>query len=114
VTLTVSGGIAGLHRVFSLESSGAATATEHGRSLQIRRPASRDELIEIERLVASAESVAMQNDGFCRDCLTYAIDLRVSGRVVTIRANDLTLSSSKAAPLVQTLTRVRQQLLAER
>jgi hypothetical protein len=42
----------------------------------------------------------------------YAIDLIVSGRTVRIRASDLTLSTSKASALVQTLTRVQQGLLA--
>jgi hypothetical protein len=54
----------------------------------------------------------MPDNGFCRDCLNYSIDLRVSGRVVAIRANDITLSRSKAASLVRTLTRVQQRLLA--
>jgi hypothetical protein len=109
---TVSGGIAGLNREFALESSGVATAFEHGRSVQIRRQVSRDELLEIERLAGAAESFAMPDNGFCRDCLNYSIDLRVSGRVVAIRANDITLSRSKAASLVRTLTRVQQRLLA--
>jgi hypothetical protein len=79
----------------------------------VRRQVSRDELVEIERLIASAASFEMGSTGVCRDCLTYAIELRVSGRAVTIRANDITLSDSNAAALVRALTRVQQRLLAE-
>lgn len=113
LTLTVSGGFAGLHRELALDSSGAATAIDSRRNLQVRRQVSRDELVPIARLVESATALDMVNN-VCSDCLTYVIDLRVSGRTVTIRLNDITLSSSKAAPLVQALIRMQQQLLAQR
>jgi hypothetical protein len=113
LTFTLSGGIAGLNRTLDLESGGAATAIDRQRNLQVRRQISRDDLSEIERFAASAVSFEKVGDDVCRDCLTYAIDLRVAGRAVRIRANDITLSDSKAAALVQALTRVQQRLLAE-
>ena len=109
LTFTVSGGIAGLSRTLQLESGGAATALDRQRSRQV----SRDELSEIERLAAPAASFDKSGNDVCRDCLTYALDLRVPGRTVSIRANDITLSDSKAAALVQALTRLQQRLLSE-
>jgi hypothetical protein len=114
LTFTVSGGIAGLNRAFVLESSGNATVFDHGRRLEVRRQVSREELLDIERLIESVASVDMPSDGVCRDCLNYAIELQVLGRVVRVRADDITLSSSKAGPLVQALTRMRQRLTADR
>ena len=99
--------------MLELESGGAATAIDRQRNLQVRRQISRDDLSEIEQFATSAASFEKAGDDVCRDCLTYAIDLRVAGRAVRIRANDITLSDSKAAPLVQALTRVQQRLLAE-
>jgi hypothetical protein len=113
LTFTLSGGIAGLNRTLELAGGGAATAIDRRRSLQVRRQMARDDVSEIERFAASAESFEKAGDDVCRDCLTYAIDLRVSGRTVRIRANDITLSDSKAAALVQALTRMQQRLLAE-
>jgi hypothetical protein len=113
LTFTLSGGIAGLNRTLQLESGGAATALDRQRSLQVRRHVSRDELSEIERLAAPAASFDKSGNDVCRDCLTYTIDLRAPGRTVSIRANDITLSDSKAAALVQALTRMQQRLLSE-
>lgn len=113
LTFTMSGGIAGLNRQLVLESRGAATVIDARRDRQVRGQASRDELLEIEGLVASAAAFEMASTDLCRDCFTYAIDLRVAGRTVTIRANDITLSASKAASLVQALTRMQQRLLAD-
>jgi hypothetical protein len=113
LTFTVSGGIAGLNRTLQLESSGAATAIDRQRSLHVRRQIARDDVSEIERFATAAASFDKSGDDVCRDCLTYAIDLRVSGRSVRIRATDITLSDSKAAPLVRALTRMQQRLLAE-
>jgi hypothetical protein len=114
LTFTLSGGIAGLNRQLVLDNSGAATASDRQRDRQVRRQVSRDDLLEIERLVAVAVSFQMPAEDVCRDCLVYAIDLRVAGRTVTIRANDITLAGSKVGPLVRAVTRVQQQLLADR
>ena len=111
LTFTLSGGIAGLNRQLVVESGGAATAIDAHRNHQVHRKIAREDLSEIERLVASLASFEKTADT-CRDCLIYAIDLIVQGRTVRIRANDLTLSTSKASALVQTLTRVQQTLLA--
>lgn len=113
LTFAVSGGIAGVNRTLELESGGAATAIDRQRNLQVRRQLARDELSEIERIAASAASFDKSGDDVCRDCLTYAIGRRVLGRTVSIRANDITLSDSKAAALVRTLTRTQQRLLSE-
>lgn len=112
LAFTVSGGFAGLNRQLDVESGGAATAFDHRRKVQVRRQIAPDVLSEIERFVASATSFEAGNDT-CGDCLTYAIDLRVHGRTVSIRTNDITLSDSKAAALVQALARMQQRLLSE-
>jgi hypothetical protein len=111
LTFTLSGGIAGLNRQLVVERGGAATAIDAHRNQQVHRQIAREDLSEIERLVASLASFEKTADT-CRDCLIYAIDLIVQGRTVRIRANDLTLSTSKASALVQTLMRVQQGLLA--
>jgi hypothetical protein len=94
-------------------SSGSATATDHRRSRQVRRQVSQDELVEIDRLVASAVSVDSPERSSCRDCLNYAIELRRAGQQLTIRADDDSLSNSKVAPLVHALSRLQNSLLAE-
>jgi hypothetical protein len=112
LTFTLSGGIAGLNRQLVVEKGGAATAIDAHRNQQVHRQIAREDLSEIERLAASLASFEKTAADMCRDCLIYAIDLIVSGRTVRIRASDLTLSTSKASALVQTLTRVQQGLLA--
>ena len=113
LTFHMSGGIAGLNREMEFASSGSATATDHRRSRQVRRQVSQDELLEIDRLVASAVAGDAPASSSCRDCLNYAIELRRAGQQITIRADDRSLSNSKVAPLVQALSRLQNSLLAE-
>ena len=113
LTFELSGGFAGLDRRLELTSAGAATARDRRRRRDVTRQLPPDELTEIDRLVASAVSLDMSNRTSCRDCLTYAIDVRTPNRQIVIRTIDQGLVGSTAEPLARALTRLQDRLLAE-
>src|SRR5688572_29564767 len=113
LTLRVSGGFAGLNREMDLTSSGSATVTDLRRNRQVRQQVTPEELLEIDRLIVAAVSLDAQGPTSCRDCLSYSIDLRRKEQLVTIRANDDSLSKSKNASLVHALSRLQNRLLSE-
>lgn len=113
LTFHVSGGFAGFDRQLELTSTGTATATDNRRKRQVAGQATRDELQVLDRLAMSAASTTAPNRTSCRDCFEYAIDLRLPGKSVMIRARDEGLADSGAAPLVRILTRLLDRLLTE-
>jgi hypothetical protein len=113
LTMRVSGGFAGLNREMDLTSSGSATVTDLRWNRQVRQLVPSEELLEIDRLIAAAASVDAQDRTSCRDCLSYSIDLRRKDQLLTIRANDESLSTSKMAALVLALSRLQNRLLSE-
>jgi hypothetical protein len=112
VTFRMSGGLAGLDRGLEVSSSGAATATDRIRRQRETGQAPRDDLTALGRLVAAATSTEAARPDSCRDCFEYDIDITSPGRQVTVHVNDVSLSSSDAAPLVNLLRWLQDRLLS--
>jgi hypothetical protein len=112
VTFRMSGGLAGLDRGLEVSSSGAATATDRIRRQRETGQVPRDDLTALGRLVAAATSIDVARPDSCRDCFEYDIDITSPGRHVTVHGNDVSLSSSNAAPLITMLRRLQDRLLS--
>ena len=113
LTFTLSGGFAGFDRTLDVTSAGSAKAVDRRRTRQVDRQLSRDEIQEIDRLAASVSSFDGSARTQCRDCFTYSLDLERQGQRVTVRVADDHLAESNARPLIASLTRILNQLLAE-
>lgn len=113
LTFTISGGFAGFDRTLDVTSTGSAKAVDRRRTRQVDRQLSRDEIQEIDRLAASVTSFDGSARTQCRDCFTYSLDLERSGQRVTVRVADDRLAETNARPLITSVTRILNRLLAE-
>lgn len=111
LTFVMSGGIAGFDRQLELSSTGAATATDRRRQLTRTAQVPDDELMSIGSLVATTGSLDVRSRG-CRDCFEYELDLQADGTHVIVRANDMGLTGTAAAPLVSALSRLLNRVLS--
>jgi hypothetical protein len=113
ITLTQSGGFAGLNRTVTVASDGNVTArdarTDQSGSLQL----SSGELAALQQLVAASSFVhPTKTDSGCADCFLYDLQIQSPAGRASFQLNDVTLPDSGLQPLVEYLVDLMDQALA--
>ncbi len=113
ITLTQSGGFAGLHRTVTVTSDGQVTAqdvrTEQSGSFRLTA----DELAALEELVADAGFVGpTRTDTGCADCFLYDLQIDSPAGRASFQLDDVSLPDSGLQPLVAHLLSLMDGALA--
>ena len=104
LTLQLTGGFAGADRQLELASTGVLNVTDRRRATQVSTEASASELAQIASMVAGLKSVDGVRESTCRDCVQYDLRIRLNGRAIFLRFNDMSLDGTPVEPLVRVLT----------
>lgn len=116
LSLTQSGGFAGVMLTVQVSSDGKLTAEDQrsGRSVTQTLPAGTlAKLAELTSSVASTASGAgpKPQKSSCRDCFLYDLQVTSAGRTARIQADDTTLGASGAQELIGLLRQLRDGAL---
>ncbi len=112
LTLTQSGGLAGVSLKATITSDGQLTAEDQKSGRSVTRSLSPDELTSLAALYASDRQVIRQPaQSGCADCFVYDLEASYGGRVTSIHADDTTLDASGAGDLIRMIQRLRDTAL---
>jgi hypothetical protein len=108
VTLTISGGFAGVDRTVAASSDGALRVADRRRASDTTRPLTAGELQQtvgvLARLSADTTAAIDRRNPRCRDCFLYQIVYTRDGTRRQATLDSTTLASSPYAALVELLT----------
>ncbi len=112
ISLTQSGGLAGVSLTVTVSSAGQLTAEDHRSGRRVTRSLSPQEITSLAALYASDLQVIRQpaRSG-CADCFVYDLEASYGGRVTSIHADDTTLEASGAGDLIRMMQRLRDTAL---
>jgi hypothetical protein len=108
MTLTQSGGFAGMMRTVVVSSDGKLTAQDQrsGRSVSQDLPA--DTVAKLGSLVVGiAAAKPVESHSNCADCFVYDLKVDAGGRSFQAHADDTTLAGSDTEALIRTLQGLR-------
>ena len=112
IRLLQTGGFAGVHLSIEASSAGQMTAPDERSNRTVTRPLSAATVQELSRLVAQVSVPSTQSlPSVCADCFIYQLEIASASGVIRVEADDVTLSQSRAQPLVQFLGELRDQAL---
>jgi hypothetical protein len=103
LTLEQSGGIAGVHKRFTLGSSSDTLVVEDmRRATRILRPLSGDERAELSKLVAERGGAPAPRSasGACRDCFEFTMTMTGPGKPRSAHYDSSTLPGSPDDALI--------------
>jgi hypothetical protein len=112
VELVVSGGFAGVERKVEVDSSGKYEVEDlqTGAKVEGTLPAATLAQIE-EELTGACQSDGTGRPPACADCFNYSLEVTTGSSAYHLVLNDLSLSESPAAPLIQSLNELVAQAL---
>ncbi len=112
MTLTQSGGFAGVSLKVTVSSDGQLTAEDvrSGRTISKQLPP--ETMTKLAELYQASAPVTSQHvNSNCADCFLYDLQISSGGHIVTVKADDTTLNASGAADLVRLLRQLRDEAL---
>lgn len=109
LTLEQSGGFAGVHKRYTLDSSSDVLVVEDlRRASRISRPLTRDERKQLSKLVAAREGAPAvpATGGACPDCFEFTITVESAGKPRSAHYDSRTLAGSPDDSLVTWILKV--------
>ena len=112
LSLTQSGGIAGVSLKVQVSSDGQLSAEDHRSGRTVRQTLPPETVAHLAAIYSSGLLLTPQprNSG-CADCFIYNLEMSSGGRVVHIVADDTTMDSSGAGELIRLLRLLRDNAL---
>ncbi len=112
LSMTQSGGFAGVQLKVDVASDGTLTAADDRSGRVVTQHLPPETVTKIAALVLSAARSASQSPhSGCADCFIYDLQLNAGGKVVTAHVDDTTLQGSGLQELVSLLRQVRDSAL---
>lgn len=112
MTLTQSGGFAGVSLGVTVSSDGQLTAQDLKAGRKVTKSLSPETVAKLADLYSAGAFITPQaGRSSCADCFHYDLQVSSGGRVVMVRADDTTLGGSGAADLVRLLQQLRDEAL---
>jgi hypothetical protein len=113
ITLTQSGGFAGVLRTIEVSSDGHLSANDQRSGRSATTELSLAQMAELNRLLAqTAVSAITPTAAGCADCFIYDLALSARGGTFEVHANDVSLPDSGAHALINYLNKLRDDALA--
>ena len=103
VNLTVTGGIAGVHRVMELSSNGSFQVTDMRTGEQKTLELDQPELEKIIGLIDQIQGGENPLPSACADCFIYELSIQNGKESYRISLDDINLNDSEAGPLIEEL-----------
>ncbi len=112
ISLTQSGGFAGVSLKVEVSSDGQLTAEDQRTGRKVTKSLPAETISRLAQLhsAALAARPAPAHSG-CADCFLYDLQLNAGGKSVQIKADDTTLTDSGAAELIGLLQQLRDDAL---
>jgi hypothetical protein len=99
--MTHSGGIMGLRRTVEITNAGQMTVTDERADKTVSTQLSKDELVQLQKLVSEASYTAPKTPMGCADCFIYEVTIqRGAGKPFTATVDDTSIEASGMSPLV--------------
>lgn len=115
LSLTQSGGLAGVSLQVTISSDGQLTAEDRGSGRSVTRRLSPDELAHLATLYSSELQVVRQPlPSGCADCFVYDLEASSGGTITSIHADDTTLAASGVGELIRMMQQLRDAALKGR
>jgi hypothetical protein len=113
VKFTLSGGFAGLNREMELSSSGRLDVTDQKRNKQVTFQLTGEDIKKIQGLIATAVRFPQVNElPACADCYLYGLSIQMTVMDFSASLNDINLSKSGLAPLINGLKDLQERALS--
>ena len=104
IIFSYSGGIAGLSRQIQISSDGQFTAMDVYGNNTATGTLTPDQMAELKELIESSEYIAPVGiEGGCADCFYYEISIQGSDNNFNVQTDDINISDSGLAPLINYL-----------
>lgn len=113
VSMTHSGGIMGLLRHITVNSSGEFTITDERVKQTKTGSLSPDDLGVLENIIIHIQAVNadVPKGIVCADCFVYSVEIQRGGKPVIVELNDMSLPNSGYEQLVTELRRIMENTL---
>jgi hypothetical protein len=113
ITLTQSGGLAGVDMSIRVSSDGQLAATDERSGRQVSGQLTPSSIAEIDGLYGGALSVTQTpQPSSCADCFVYDLEIASPDGSTKIHLDDTSLPNAPAEPLVRYLVQLRNETLA--
>jgi hypothetical protein len=112
ISLTQSGGIAGVSRSLELQSNGMVVVVDECSGKRIERQLTQDEISKINQLLNSFSFQKLSTPMGCADCFFYTLQIRSGGRVVDIQSDEVNLNGTGAENLIGYLSNLMSAMLS--
>ena len=103
VTMTQSGGIAGIMRTVAVSSDGSYTVTDERSNHSSTNQLTEEEVNTLKSLVETFQFTSSQSRSGCADCFEYELEIESNGKKMIVNADDISLPDSGAGELVMFL-----------
>jgi hypothetical protein len=112
MTLTQSGGFAGMIRSVVVSSDGKLTAQDQRSGRSVTQDLTPDTVARLGALVVALGAITpVAPHSSCADCFVYDLKVDAGGHSVEFHADDTTLADSGAEALIQALQALRDAAL---
>lgn len=112
LSLTQSGGFAGVSLKVTVSSDGELTAEDQRSGRIVTQRLSPDVLARLAAMYSSdLPQIRQPAPSMCADCFTYDLEASSGGTLARIHADDTTLDASGAADLVHLMQQLRDKAL---
>jgi hypothetical protein len=112
VTLTQSGGFAGMMRTVMVSSDGKLTAQDQRSARSVTQDLTPDTVGRLGTLVGALGAIMpVAPHSSCADCFVYDLKVDAGGHSVELHADDTTLAGSGAEALIRALEALRDAAL---
>ncbi len=112
LSLTQSGGIAGVSKKVEISSDGELTAQDLRTGRSVTQTLSQETMARLTDLYIPLMFVTPQSPpSACADCFIYDLSVSAGGRVVNVHADDTTVAASGATELIALLRQLRDEAL---
>lgn len=111
VSMTLSGGIAGLMRNIEVSSDASYTVTDERAGNTVAGRLEETQLASLEELVSTLEFNAPKTPSACADCFEYRVEIASGGGKMIVEADDVTLGDSGIGSLIQFLREIMDSAL---
>jgi hypothetical protein len=113
ITLTQSGGFAGVQRSIEISSDGTIKAQDQRSGRSTTQDLSATQLQKLNELLsATAISTLTPVPPACADCFIYDLEVVSSGQTLKIQVNDVSIRDSGVEALINFLGKLRDDALA--
>jgi hypothetical protein len=103
VKMTLSGGFAGLRRNIRAYSDGSYIVVDEKVNDTFNGTLTENQLTELEGMISAVEFTAPKVPSVCADCFNYDVEIVSGSRKLLFSVDDMSLSDSGVADLVEFL-----------